>query len=187
MKTAKISLKGKSGSPLSQSRFYEPDVPRLANEKHDSYEKRTWMHRLHVGSDGRVFIPGMSIKIALTDAARHLGKKFQGNVKFGSRFIPGIMCTENLGLQVLATDVPGEWLHVPSDGKTGGSKRVLKRFPRIDHWEGSTSVDVLDEAITKEVFEEHLIHAGNFVGLGRFRPARGGYFGRFDVVSIEWR
>jgi hypothetical protein len=37
------------------------------------------------------------------------------------------------------------------------------------------------------VFAEHLREAGNFIGVGRFRPEKGGYYGRYKVNGIEWR
>ena len=32
----------------------------------------------------------------------------------------------------------------------------------------------------------HLKEAGQFIGLGRFRPRKNGYYGRFEIVSIAW-
>ena len=40
--------------------------------------------------------------------------------------------------------------------------------------------------ITKEVFEEAVRYAGTAVGVGRFRPERGGFFGRYAVDKFEW-
>jgi hypothetical protein len=44
----------------------------------------------------------------------------------------------------------------------------------------------LDETVTPPVFEEHLREAGSFVGVGRFRPRQGGYYGRFVVERVTW-
>ena len=45
---------------------------------------------------------------------------------------------------------------------------------------------VLADEITPDVFEEHLKQAGAFVGIGRFRPERGGFYGRFAIKNIKW-
>ena len=37
-----------------------------------------------------------------------------------------------------------------------------------------------------DVFEDHLKEAGNFIGVGRFRPRMNGFYGRFKVDKIDW-
>ena len=81
--------------------------------------------------------------------------------------------------------VRGEWRFVPSDGLAGGAKRVMKCFPVIEEWEGEVCFAVLDETVTKDVLEEFLETAGNFIGVGSFRPENRGIWGRFRLVSPE--
>ena len=45
---------------------------------------------------------------------------------------------------------------------------------------------VLDEKVTKDIFARVLELAGSLVGIGRFRPQNRGYYGRFQVNSMEW-
>ena len=45
---------------------------------------------------------------------------------------------------------------------------------------------VLDETITEDVFLNHLTQAGQFIGIGRFRPRNNGFYGRFAVDKVEW-
>lgn len=75
---------------------------------------------------------------------------------------------------------------MPSDGVAGGGKRVDKCFPVIPQWQGTVTFYVLDETITEDVFRYHLEQAGSFVGIGRFRPRRGGFYGRFRVTDLKW-
>ena len=91
-----------------------------------------------------------------------------------------------LVLPIKKDEVEGEWLFVPSDGKPGGSTRVSKCFPLIHEWQGEVTWYVLDETITEDVFRRHLVEAGNFIGVGRFRPARGGFYGRFVTEDVKW-
>ena len=81
----------------------------------------------------------------------------------------------------------GQWIHVPSDGMRGGSKRVLKCFPVVKKWSGDLTITVLDETITKDVLERHLIEAGNFIGVGSLRVQNNGIYGRFKVNSLKER
>ena len=81
----------------------------------------------------------------------------------------------------------GEWLFVPSDGKRGGSKRVWKCFPYVNDWKAVGTIYLLDPALIArpEKVEEYLRHAGKFIGLGRFAPRRGGFYGRFVVDDFQ--
>jgi len=81
--------------------------------------------------------------------------------------------------------VQGEWRHVPADGQPGGPKRVLKCFPVINEWAGEVVFTVLDDIITLDVLKEHLDVAGQFIGVGSFRPANRGIYGRFVVDSVS--
>lgn len=175
-----------SVSPYSQSKFY--DAPKLERELAGDYETRTWRNRMHTTDDGKVFIPPTAFKNSLSEAAKYMGRQIPGKGKstYTKHFEAGVLCVEPLVLDIKADDVPGEWLHVPSDGVRGSGKRVKKCFPRIDTWSGPVEFMVFDEIITKPIFEEHLTATGQFIGLGRFRPRNNGFYGRFAVTKLEW-
>jgi hypothetical protein len=174
-------------SPLSFSRHYR--VEKLQKESPSDYETRTWPERMHVDDNGIVYIPPMAFKLCITAAASFLSMKIPGkrNATFTKHFTAGILVLEALSLGIHKKDVKGEWLFVPSDGKRGGSSRVDKCFPLIPQWSGDVTFHVLDRTITEEVFEEHIREAGNFIGLGRFRPANNGFYGRFKVNKFAWK
>jgi hypothetical protein len=178
----------KSVSPYSQSRHYE--VPKVDNGKESSsnYEIRTWRERLHYLEDGTIYIPPMAFKNAMSEVAKFLSIKIEGKgaATYTKHFEAGVLVTEPLLLPIKKDDVEGEWLFVPSDGRRGGGKRVSKCFPLIREWEGVVTFYILDETITPEVFDLFLKEAGNFIGIGRFRPKNNGFYGRFEVVSTEW-
>lgn len=178
-----------SSSPYSQSRHYADDVPKLAKELHDAYERRTWPNRMHVTKEGLVEIPGTSFANALKQAAKRLKLQVpgKGRVEFTKYFEAGVMVPENIALSAVASDVPCDKLFVPSDGRPGGGKRVTKYFPRIDSWQADVTFYVFDDIITEDVFSQVLRAAGMLVGIGRFRPENRGFYGRFSVESIAWR
>lgn len=184
MITAKAKLK--SASPYSQSRFIREKKTR--DETHGDFEERSWRQRLHVDDEGHVIIPSMSFKNCLSEAAKYKSIQIPGKGKstYTKHFEAGILCVEPLRLDVKAADVQGEWLHVPSDGKRGGTTRVEKCFPLIPRWSGEVEFLIFDEIITEEVFLAHLQDAGRFIGVGRFRPRNNGYYGRFSVDGVSW-
>lgn len=177
----------RSISPYSQSRFH--NTPKLEKEGADDHEKRTWRGKLHTNADGIVVIPPTAFKNCLSEAAKYLSVQIPGKGKatYTKHFEAGVLVLEHTPLGVKAADVPGEWLHVPSDGRRGGAKRVMRCFPVIDAWEAEVAFHILDDTITKPVFMTHLQEAGKFIGIGRFRPRNNGFYGRFEVAALDWQ
>ena len=185
MKTAIVRLK--SVSPYSQSKHHE--TPILEKEGKDMYEKRTWRERLHYDSvTGEVFIPPMQFALSLKEAAKYLSLQIPGKGKstYTKNFESGIMVIDPLPIGIKKDDVEMEALHVPSDGRRGGTTRVTKYFGLIPKWEGTVKYYILDDIITKDVFTKVLSEAGQLIGIGRFRPRNCGYYGRYEVLDIKW-
>lgn len=187
MKRAIATLE--SVSNYSQSRHYDEDeVPKLKEELDNKYEARTWRHRMHIDPNGYVRIPPMAFKNCLSESAKYRSTKIPGkrNATYTKHFESGILVLEALTLPFKGEDIPGEWLFVPSDGVRGGSRRVNKCFPLIANWTGDVMFYILDEIITEEIFWRTLTDAGNFIGIGRFRPSKNGFYGRFKIVGKKW-
>lgn len=177
----------RSISPYSQSRAHESE--KNNRETHDEYEKRTWREKSHYTKDGLIFIPAMAYKQSLDRAAQMLGRQIPGKGKstYTKFFLSGVMCVDQVCLPHKKDEVRGEKIHANADGKRGSGKRVWRTFPVIDEWAAPVTFHVIADEIAQDVFEEHLQQAGAFVGIGRFRPGNGGYYGRFKVEKIEWQ
>ena len=186
MITAVASLK--SVSPYGQSRNYEMDVAKKEKESSKDREERTWRNRLHVTPDGKVFIPPMSFKNCISEAAKFLGQQIPGKGKatYTKHFEAGVLTPDPLILNVEAKKVDGLWLFVPASGRRGDGKRVWKCFPVIQQWSGDVTFLIFDETITEDVFRYHLEQAGKFIGIGFFRPRNNGYYGRFSLEQLVW-
>jgi hypothetical protein len=175
-----------SMSPYSQSKYIQEKKSK--DQTHADFEKESWRKRCHVTEDGFVYIPPMSFKNCLSEAAKYKSIQIPGKGKstYTKHFEAGVLVVDPLVLDLKIDKVVGEWLHVPSDGRRGGTTRVEKCFPLIPKWEGTVTFLILDEIITEEVFTEHLKDAGSFIGIGRFRPRNNGFYGRFSVESVLW-
>jgi len=184
MKNCKVRITGTT--PYSQSKHYV--VQKEKRETSADYETRTWRERMHVDENGIVFVPRMAFKNLLSDAAKYLSMQIPGKGKatYTKHFEAGISVENDMSLGVKKDDVVGEWVFVPADGRRGGSKRVSKCFPKFEKWGGIVDFVILDDAVTKDVFEYHIKEAGRFIGIGRFRPRNNGYYGRFAAEVIEW-
>lgn len=194
MKTATVKLS--SASPYSQSRLYtKNEVPPLEKESAADYDMRNWRHHQHWDEKtGRVFLPPMALKNSLMEAAQYLGEKVPGkrNATWSKHFMAGVLVTDPVfiidadGEPVMHDKTTSETFPCHSDGKRGSGSRVMRTFPVVREWSGEAKFYVLDESITKDVFIHHLEESGKFIGVGRFRPRNGGFYGRFFCELLKW-
>lgn len=184
MRTAVCHLE--STSPYSQSKPFEAD--RREDESPDERETRTWRDKCHATPDGHLFIPPMAFTWAIQFSAKRMGRPIPNSrgKTYTKMFEGGIICMDPIVLPDTKDRVTCERVYVNADGVRGSGKRVFKNFPMVPEWSGKLIVQLLNDAIPTELFEETLTYAGKFCGIGRFRPERGGYLGRFIVKKIHW-
>jgi hypothetical protein len=183
MKICEVHITG--SAPYSASRAHE--TPKEKGENANDYETRTWREKAHV-QDGRLFIPPMAFKMGLDRAAKVMGKQIPGKGKatYTKFFESGVIVTEPVFI-ANETDIACERVHANADGVRGSGKRVWRLFPRIDQWSGVVAFNIIAPEITRDVFEETARYAGLAVGVGRFRPERGGFFGRYSCDRFVWK
>lgn len=175
-----------STSPYSQGKAFESS--RLPNESHEDFDERCWRERCHKTPDGHIFMPPMAFKQAIVSAARLLNEKIPGkrNQTWTKQFECGVLIGEGIEIPMRVEEVGSERLFVPADGKKGGGTRVYRRFPLIQEWEGHLTFFVTSPEITEPVFKRMLEASGLMIGVGRFRVERGGYYGRYEIIKMEW-
>jgi hypothetical protein len=201
MKTCKVYLEGLPGSPYSQSAMH--DTPKLDRESAEDYDIRTWRNHCTVNGDGQVCVPAMAFKQCLDTCAQKLGIKIPGRrgATFKSFFLSGFFCNADAPLLDATAPLTAEkadllmftmekaemiaiWAN--ADGVRGSGKRVKRRYPMFYRWRCTAELTIVDDIITTEMFEHHFRSAGMIVGIGRYRPEKGGNNGRFRVVRFEW-
>lgn len=179
-------------SYYSQSRRL-PDSGPLAkkeDESWDDYEERVWKDKMHITKDGYVELPAMAIKQAIDKAAADAGEKIKGrgNKTWGKIFTGGVMVLEDVKLNVKATDVEHKTFSCdPGGAKADDARRRVNRtFPMIPPgWKGKVKILVSNASIPADKVELYLRNAGVSVGVGRFRPSKGGNNGMFHVKSFK--
>lgn len=190
MRMCKAYLESIPGSPYSQSAQH--DTPMLDRESHDDYDARTWRDKCTVNASGQICIPSMALKQTLDTAAYKLGEKVPNRkgATYKNFFASGFFCNGDVpianGKALKKDDAVMKMINANADGIRGSGKRVKRRFPEFPVWTGVAEFTIADDIITPEVFERHLKSAGVIVGIGRFRPEKGGTYGRFRVTKIEW-
>jgi hypothetical protein len=186
---ATIVLEGLA--PYSQSRQH--DEPFLEGETHDAYDRRTWRSKQTVAvRDGKptVVIPAHGIHQSFAAGAKYSKRQIpgQGKATWTAKFLSGIALLEDPALNVDPESTGFVVISANADGVRGSGRRVPRRFPVIDvGWQLTTNVYILDPIITEAIFAEIVEIAGMFIGLGRFRPEKGGTNGRYRIKQMQWQ
>jgi hypothetical protein len=189
MKVTTAQLTLQSLSPYSQSRYHEE--PKLKGELADAYDRRTWKsHCLfqRIGKKNVMMIPAHGFIQTMIAAAKYSKKQIpgQGKATWTAKFQAGIMIMDDIPTSVEEKDIQFCDIYANADGIRGSAKRVMRRYPLVGWWMAMFPVTILDPIITQEVFREIVDLAGMFVGLGRFRPEKGGFNGRFRIADMQW-
>lgn len=185
---AQLTLEGLG--PYSQSRQH--DEPFLEGESHNDYDKRTWRSKLNVATrDGKptIVVPAHGVMQAIAAAAKYSKRQIpgQGKATWTAKFTAGIALLEDPAMNIDPATVASVTISANSDGRRGSGTRVPRRFPVIDTgWQMTFEVYILDPIIIESVFREMVEIAGMFIGIGRFRPEKGGTNGRFRIKELQW-
>jgi hypothetical protein len=130
----------------------------------------------------------MAFKQAMDTAAKRLAIPDPDNKRanFTKYFVSDVICEANLSIGLKKEDMPSIIINANSDGVRGSGKRVPRIFPQTSEWGGSTSFMIMEEKITHAIFERVFNSAGRSIGVGQFRPEKGGLNGRWETVKIEY-
>ncbi len=186
MKVSIAEVTLKSITPYSQSHYHE--TPKLKGELAEDYAKRTWKHFAQVNKDGRIIIPADGLMQCFTSGARYSKKQIpgQGKATWTAKFQAGVAITEQVVTNFDASDLICESIFANADGIRGSGKRVMRYYPTIPDWSATFPITIVDPIITPEIFREIVDLSGMFVGIGRWRPEKGGQKGRFKIVDLKW-
>lgn len=135
--------------------------------------------------NGDLYHPGAAIARLLREAgANHKVKGSRRSVKFA---IPSavIILDDTIGLINPDTDAPLNDFEVDSRPVVIPSTkgRVMRHRPRVDRWAMTFRLEIDDDLLPPDFINQLLSEGGRKVGLGDFRPERGGPFGRFIVTG----
>jgi hypothetical protein len=142
--------------------------------------------RLYVDESGVLHVPGTNIFRAIIDAGvfHKAGRAKITTQK--SSLVPAAVALVELVCPIRVDGGEPKWevdsrsVVIPS---TGG--RVMAHRPRLDRWAISFTLEIDTGMFSTSLVRQLVDDAGKRIGLGDFRPARKGPFGRFVVVKWE--
>jgi hypothetical protein len=182
----KVTIEG--ASPLLMNRFTEANEVQVSGGTSVTFKgskgtpREQAQPKCYADEKGKLYIPGPNIFAAIIAAGtfHKAGKSKLTTMK--SSLIPAGILVDELVCS-LGTDkweVDSRSVVIPS---TGG--RIMCHRPRIDDWTCSFTLEVDETMFAPALVRAVVDDAGKKVGLGDYRPARKGPFGRFVVKRWE--
>ena len=135
-------------------------------------------------AEGGLWFPGAAITRLLREAgAAHKQVGSRKSIKF---VVPSaiLVAEEQIpfhdddGQPITEFEVDSRAVVIPA---TKG--RVMRHRPRLNNWCATFDLEVDEDVLEAEVVHQLLVEGGTKIGLGDFRPEKGGPFGRFRVVT----
>jgi len=196
MKEIKIKVTGISPMLQSCDRLADPlDAETIAYKKLTSIRgkakttdiileiaKKQYINSVYYSSASGVHIPSINVKKTMEE-----GAKLSRN---GDKIRKGVMIFDaelplEYGEKLTPLELWNSGQYLDKRSVVVGQAKVMCYRPKFAEW--SFVVDVVyDESIIEgNQIVEFLAAAGQYVGLGGFRPAKNGMFGRFNAEEIS--
>jgi len=183
-----ITVKIKGVTSLLQHRFSEeaevPGATRqvLVNRGTPREEAEKVCYR---DKEGRFYFPGAAIGRLLREAGG--GHKLKGSRKSAKYVVPaGVLVMDDAiticngdGTPAKDFEVDSRPVVIPS---TKG--RIMRHRPRFDCWSARFTIRINETILPPDFVQKLLTEGGEQIGIGDFRPEKGGPFGTFNVA--EW-
>jgi len=137
---------------------------------------------LYVGNDGEAMVPGWNVYKSIMEAGKFFKQGKRQLTTNVSSMLTGMVFIEEaiLPLAPQNWEVDSRPVRMPS---TGG--RVIRHRPMFNQWKLKFHLSVDTELMDLKLLRDVVDAAGKRVGLGEFRPACKGMYGKFVVTN--WR
>jgi len=135
--------------------------------------------------DGKFYFPGAAIGRLLREAGA--GHKLKGSRRSARFVVPAAVLVMDDTIRICNGDgQPAKDFEVDSRPVVIPSTkgRVMRHRPRFDQWSASFTVRINETILPIDFVQRLLTEGGEQIGIGDFRPEKGGPFGTFNVV--EW-
>src|SRR6266487_3364352 len=181
MRMIHVTIKG--CTPLLQHRFTEQaEIPGATRPvlTHYGTPREQAASAVHTDKSGRFYFPGTAIARLLKEAgANHKLKGSRRSTKF---IVPAAVLIMNdaivlhdmKGIPLKDFEVDSRPVVIPA---TKG--RVMRHRARFDEWFASFMLRINDNVLPVDFIQKLLTEGGEQIGIGAFRPEKGGPFGTF--------
>jgi len=132
------------------------------------------------------FIPTTHVHGALINAGKFMKSKVGNSKKSMSNIVAGMFFVMGKGKNPEELPIKQDW---EVDKRSAVNRNIKGRIvsirPKWKDWDTEFELVVNNDTITKETIKELLTYAGDYVGIGSYRPEHNGQFGRFEIEEFE--
>ena len=188
MKTINVQIKGTS--PLMLCRFKEQDEQPKASRNvlmNRGTPREQADASAYRDKEGHFYFPGAAISRMLREAGGN--HKMRGSRKSAKYIVPAaVRVTEDCVLirngngSTLAKDFEVDSRPVVIPATKG---RIMAHRPRWDCWSAQFTLVLNDDLLPIDFVNQLLVEASQQIGVGAFRPEKGGPFGTFLVEKWQ--
>ena len=178
MKEFEVTIKGTS--PLLQHRFPMDDAGAPGKKRTGVPDWEAEGEKaLYRDGEGVIYQPASHVEGALSQAA----KSFKVAGRRGATYSKLLASS----LAVLPDVIPHKLTsyHIDARPVVVQRARIIRYRPMFDNWELDFTLQLHDDQLPTDVVKEIIDHAGLYVGIGDYRPGRGGKFGKFMVTEFK--
>lgn len=184
--TTKINVKVEGTSPLLYNRFIDSEIDVTVKKRTGKAKGVPVEEKLYtLEDDGQVgsptpYIPAIYFRNTMIEAGKQFSVVGKGKATY-SKLIGSTV-------DVLPEKIPNnhKWDVLRIAAVNPNTKgRVMTERPKMDTWGCEFTIVLDDDSINADTIIEILEHAGKYVGIGDWRPAKKGRYGKFKVVEFK--
>jgi hypothetical protein len=175
----KYSVEIKGVSPLLMNRFIPEQLVetkvRRGNAKEVSVEDK-----LYLTEDGKPYVPSAYIRNSLIDAGKAVKIKGKGKSTYSKLLGSSLIVQPD----VIIINSSTGWKPFTATAVNPATRgRMTVTRPMFKDWKLEFEV-IMPDDINEEDFAKIFDEAGRYVGIGDWRPAKKGMYGKFIVAKL---
>jgi len=178
MKTYKITIEGTTPLLMNRPSMLIGDISKSNKPANDDYKAQA-ESKLYVNDEGKLYQPATHLQGAMIEAGKHLKVVGKGKATY-SKIV-------GYAVQINPFEIEHkiqEWkvftclaVNPSTKGRNPLSRPLLKK------WEIEFEVIFDESEIAPSIMKELFDIAGKIVGIGDWRPAKKGFYGKFQVTN----
>jgi len=179
MKTFEIKIEGVT--PLLFNRFIQSSIENKVKKRVGSTKEILVEDKLYKDGEGNICIPSTWVYGSLVEAGKAF--KIQGKGKSTYSKLIGSSVMINPEMSIVK---PQDWDNYTISAVNPMTRgRIMVTRPRLNKWEVVFKIDFDEDDLPIEVLKNIVDYAGQYTGIGDWRPAKKGQFGKFIVTSFK--
>ena len=176
-------------TPYMQHRMHDEDLDVWEKKRGLIIERRDLtkedslraQYHMYINDKGKPFIPSEHLRGSFIGAGSFVKAKVGNTKKSMKNIVAGMF-------MVMPEQIPlsNDWTIDKRSAVNRNIKaRVIVIRPKWEKWEAKFKLIIDNDTITDETARSIVEYAGQYVGIGSFRPTNNGMYGRFKIAEFK--